>query len=46
MNPAFSLVSDAASLAAFYEFLLNKGIMNTGRQLISEELIKKRRFWI
>ena len=40
-NPAFSMVTDAASLAVFYEFLLNKGITNTGKQLISEETIRR-----
>lgn len=40
-NPAFSMVTDAASLAAFYEFLLNKGVTSTGTQLISEETIRR-----
>jgi CubicO group peptidase (beta-lactamase class C family) len=41
MNPAITMVTDAASLAAFYEFLLNKGVTNSGRQLISETTIQK-----
>jgi CubicO group peptidase (beta-lactamase class C family) len=41
MNPAFTMVTDAASLAAFYEFLLNKGVTNSGKQLISEPTIRK-----
>lgn len=40
-NPAFSMVTDAASLAAFYEFLLNKGITNGGKQLVSEKKIRQ-----
>ncbi|MFC1725954.1 serine hydrolase domain-containing protein [candidate division KSB1 bacterium] len=40
-NPAVSLVTDAASLAAFYEFLVNKGVTNSGQRLISEEIIQK-----
>ena len=38
-NPAFSMVTDAASLAAFYEFLLNKGVTSAGKQLLSEKTI-------
>jgi CubicO group peptidase (beta-lactamase class C family) len=41
MNPAVSMVTDAANLAAFYEFLVNKGITATGEQLISEKIIEK-----
>ena len=41
INPAFSMVTDAASLASFYEFLLKKGITNTGKQLISENTIRR-----
>ncbi len=40
-NPATSLVSDAASLAAFYDFLLNGGKTPTGQQLISEKTIRQ-----
>ena len=40
-NPATSLVCDAASLAAFYEFLVNGGRTLTGKQLISEKILKK-----
>ena len=40
-NPAVSLVCDAASLAAFYDFLLNGGKTPSGRQLISDEIIRK-----
>ena len=39
-NPAFSMVSDAASLAAFYEFLLNGGSMG-GRQLIPQQIVQR-----
>jgi CubicO group peptidase (beta-lactamase class C family) len=41
MNPAVSLVTDAANLAAFYEFLVNGGVTHTGEQLISQQVIKK-----
>lgn len=39
-NPAFSMVADAANLAAFYEFLLNAGRAGE-RQLIPEELARR-----
>jgi CubicO group peptidase (beta-lactamase class C family) len=41
LNPAVSMVSDAASLAAFYEFLLQGGVDHTGRRIISEATIRK-----
>jgi CubicO group peptidase (beta-lactamase class C family) len=41
INPAFSMVTDAASLAAFYEFLFNKGITSFGKQLVSEKTIRR-----
>ena len=41
LNPAVSLVTDAASLAAFYEFLVQGGITHTGERLISEEILLK-----
>jgi len=40
-NPATSLVCDAASVAAFYEFLVNGGRITAGQQLISETALKK-----
>ena len=40
-NPAVSLICDAASLAAFYEFLVNGGRTPDGQQLISENTLKK-----
>ena len=40
-NPATSLVCDAASLAAFYEFLVNDGRTPAGQQLIPEKTLKK-----
>jgi CubicO group peptidase (beta-lactamase class C family) len=39
-NPATSLVTDASSLAALYDFLLNGGRTRSGQQLISEGTIK------
>lgn len=41
LNPAVSVVTDAASLAAFYEFLLKGGITNSGEQLLSDKIIRK-----
>jgi CubicO group peptidase (beta-lactamase class C family) len=41
LNPAVSIVTDAACLAAFYEFLLHGGKSKSGRQLISREIIRK-----
>ncbi len=41
MNPSTSLVTDAASLAIFYEFLINKGVTRTGKQLVSERAINQ-----
>ena len=40
-NPAFSMVTDAANLAAFYELLIRDGVTRTGNQLIPEHIIKK-----
>jgi CubicO group peptidase (beta-lactamase class C family) len=40
-NPATSLVSDAASLASFYDFLLSRGKTPAGQQLISERTIQR-----
>jgi CubicO group peptidase (beta-lactamase class C family) len=39
-NPATSLVTDAASLAAFYDFLLRGGLTPSGQQLLSEKSIR------
>lgn len=39
-NPAFGMSSDAANLAAFYEFLVNDGRTRDGKKLIPEQLIK------
>jgi CubicO group peptidase (beta-lactamase class C family) len=41
VNPAVSLLSDAATLAAFYEFLINKAVTNTGERLISEDTLRR-----
>lgn len=41
LNPAISLVCDAASLAGFYEFLVNKGITHKGVRLIKKETLDK-----
>jgi CubicO group peptidase (beta-lactamase class C family) len=41
LNPAVSLVTDAASLTAFYEFLLAKGVTRAGKRLISETTLQK-----
>ena len=41
LNPAFSLVTNAACLAPFYEFLVNKGVTREGTQLISEKTLHR-----
>lgn len=41
LNPAVSLVSDAASLAAFYEFLVKGGVTHAGERLISQETLAR-----
>ncbi len=38
-NPAISMVSNAASLAAFYDFLLAKGVSRQGDSLLSETMV-------
>ena len=40
-NPAFSMVSDAASLAAFYAFLVDGGVKANGTQIIPEALLRQ-----
>lgn len=41
LNPAFTLISDAASLAAFYDFILNGGYTASGERLISESTLRQ-----
>jgi len=41
LNPAFTLITDAASLAAFYDFILNRGVTASGEQLISEQVLRQ-----
>jgi len=41
LNPAFTLISDAASLAAFYDFILTGGRTSSGEQLISEQMLRQ-----
>lgn len=40
-SPSFTLVTNAASLAAFYECLVNGGITYSGTRLLSETTLKK-----
>ena len=40
-NTSVTLICDAASLAAFYEFLVNGGRTSAGQQLVSEKTLKK-----
>lgn len=40
-NPATSLVTNAESIAAFYDFLISGGKAPGGRQLISEDLLQR-----
>lgn len=41
LNPAFTLITDAASLAAFYDFILNGGRTASGERLISEQTLRR-----
>lgn len=41
LNPAFTLISDAASLAVFYDFILNGGRTSSGKRLISEQTLRQ-----
>lgn len=41
LNPAFTLVADAASLAAFYDFMLNGGVTASGDRLIAEKTLRQ-----
>lgn len=41
MNPAYNMVTDASSLAVFYEFLVKKGVTLTGQQLISAQTLQQ-----
>lgn len=38
-NPAFTLVTNASSLSAFYAFILNGGATSDGKQLISKNIL-------
>ena len=40
-SPSFALVTNAASLAAFYECLVNGGVTSSGSRLLSEGTLKK-----
>jgi len=40
-NTSFTLIANAASLAAFYEFLINGGISHDGERIISEKILKE-----
>ena len=40
-NPSFTLITNASSLAAFYECLVRGGISCDGQRLVSEETLKK-----
>jgi CubicO group peptidase (beta-lactamase class C family) len=41
LNPAFTLITDAASLAAFYDFILKGGVTASGERLISEQVLRQ-----
>jgi len=41
LNPAFTLITDAASLAAFYDFILSGGVTASGERLISEQVLRQ-----
>jgi len=40
-NTSFTLIANAASLAAFYEFLINGGIIHNGERMVSEKILKE-----
>jgi CubicO group peptidase (beta-lactamase class C family) len=40
-NPSFTLISNAASISAFYEFLVRGGVTRDGQRLVSEEVLKE-----
>jgi len=40
-NTSFTLIANAASLAAFYEFLINGGISHNGKRIVSEKILKE-----
>jgi len=40
-NTSFTLIANAASLAAFYEFLINGGITHNGESIVSEKILKE-----
>lgn len=39
MNPAYNMITDANTLASFYEFLVQKGISPTGKHIVSSTLL-------
>lgn len=41
LNPAFTLITDAASLAAFYDFILNEGVTASGERLIAGQVLRQ-----
>lgn len=41
LNPAFTLISNAASLASFYDFMLRDGATTCGEQLISGKVLRQ-----
>jgi CubicO group peptidase (beta-lactamase class C family) len=41
LNPAFTLISNAASLASFYDFMLRDGATISGEKLISGNVLRK-----
>ncbi len=40
-NTSFTLIANAASLAAFYEFLVNGGVTHNGERIVSEKRLKE-----
>lgn len=41
LNPAFTLISNAASLASFYDFMLRDGATTSGEHLISGKVLRQ-----
>lgn len=41
LNPAFSMITNAHSLAALYDFLLSGGVTPSGQRLLSEKIVRQ-----
>lgn len=41
MNPAYNMITDANTLAEFYEFLVRKGVSSANKRVISQQTLDK-----